>query len=64
VNWAAALGHMLEQVKSAQAAKGDASQETKVLELFKPDVLRCYLYITAGVLWKDAYGVHFDGWIQ
>jgi len=64
VNWAAALGHMLEQVKSAQAAKGDASQETKVLELFKPDVLRRHLHTTAGASWKDAHGVHFDGWIQ
>jgi hypothetical protein len=55
---------MLEQVKSAQAAKGDASQETKVLELFKPDVLRRHLHTTAGASWKDAHGVHFDGWIQ
>jgi hypothetical protein len=64
VNWDAALSHMIEQMKAGQGAKGDTPKKSETFELLKPEVLKRHLHTTAGASWKDAHGIHFDGWIQ
>ena len=60
VNWEAALNRVIQQWTTPKGKTGEA----KFLELIPPGLLKNHLHTVAGASWKDAHGIHFDGWIE
>jgi hypothetical protein len=69
VDWAAMKEHWIAQSgktsKTARnAQKLPAGALSIALEQLSPQVFQRHLHLTASGSWKDAQGVHVDGWIE
>jgi hypothetical protein len=69
IDWAAAKERWI--AKSHKATTSRAAQQKVAPDAFAdvvkgldPRVFPRYLHMSAGASWKDAQGMHFDGWIE
>ena len=70
VDWAAAKERWSAEARKAAAkanqipAETDAGPFNNALKDLDPQVFSRHLHLSASAGWKDAQGVHFDGWIE
>jgi hypothetical protein len=71
VDWAAAKERWTAEARKTAAkanqkaaAETDSSPFNKALKDLDPQVFSRHLHLSASAGWKDAQGVHFDGWIE
>lgn len=71
VDWAAAKERWATEARKAAAkanqkapAETDSSPFIQAMKDLDPQVFSRHLHLSASAGWKDAQGVHFDGWIE
>jgi hypothetical protein len=69
IDWAAAKERWTAESRKASATAGTRKEVqhqvfADQLKGLDPQVLARHLHFTAGASWKDAQGLHFDGWVE
>jgi hypothetical protein len=69
IDWTAAKERWIAESRKAPASKGaqpEAARDAfaKALKDLNPRVFPRHLHMTASASWKDARGMHVDGWIE
>ena len=69
IDWTAAKERWIAESRKAPASKGTQPEATrdafaKALKDLNPRVFPRHLHMTASASWKDARGMHVDGWIE
>jgi hypothetical protein len=69
IDWTAAKERWIEESRKATASRGApqrAASESfaNVMRELDPGVFPRHLHLNASASWKDAQGVHFDGWVE
>jgi hypothetical protein len=69
VDWKAAKERWNAQPRKSSTTSGTAQRKpqgafSNALDQLPPELLQRHLHLTASGSWKDAQGVHVDGWIE
>ena len=69
VDWVAAKARWTEEsgrsgVKTRPGPKTEAGPFANLLKDLDPKIFQSHLHLAASASWKDAQGVHVDGWIE
>lgn len=72
IDWAAAKERWAAKPRKVSSSENSAGNKASmapdasasVLKELDPKVFSRHLYLAASASWKDAHGMHFDGWIE